>query len=162
MPLHDASHDHPVATALTAVTVAEGAGLIGVPFTGSAREWYAELRKPSFAPPPEVFGPVWTALYAMIGVAGWLVLRSPPSPQRKRALVLFGAQLALNAAWTPIFFGTRRKTLALVEIVVLWVALVATVRAFWRVRPLAAVLLLPYLAWVTFAAVLNGALVRLN
>lgn len=133
--------------------------VIGAAFP--APDYYARLDRPSWAPPGWLFGPVWTALYALMGVAAWLVAKRGGSGTRP-ALGLFGAQLALNAAWTPIFFGLRNPGLALVEIVVLWVAIAATVVAFLARRTAAGALLLPYLAWVSFAAVLNFEIWRRN
>jgi tryptophan-rich sensory protein len=126
-----------------------------------APDYYADLRKPSWAPPPWLFGPVWSVLYAMIGVAAWLVSRRGGSGTG-RALGLWGGQLALNAAWTPIFFGLRAPGPALVEIAVLWVAVVVTTVAFFARRTAAGALMLPYLAWVTFATALNFEIWRLN
>lgn len=125
--------------------------------------WYAGLEKPSWNPPAWVFAPVWTALYALMAVAGWLVWRQPGRlTLRRLALGAFAVQLVLNGAWSWLFFGLHRPGLALAEIVVLWLAIVATTLLFWRVRPLAGGLLLPYLAWVSFAVALNAALWRLN
>lgn len=124
-------------------------------------EYYAELRKPAWAPPSWLFGPVWTALYAMIGVAAWLVSRRGGAGTRG-ALGLWGVQLVLNAAWTPIFFGLRAPGPALVEISVMWVAIAATTVAFFARRTAAGALMLPYLAWVTFATALNFEIWRLN
>jgi translocator protein len=121
--------------------------------------WYAALRKPRWTPPGWIFAPVWSVLYTAMAVAAWLVWRSAgPGPE----LVLFAVQLALNAAWSWIFFGRHRPGLALADIVALWLAIAATLLAFRHARPLAAWLLVPYLAWVAFAAALNAALWRLN
>ncbi len=125
-------------------------------------EWYAALRKPAWNPPAWVFGPVWTALYTMMAVAAWLVWRRGGFAAQRRALALFLVQLALNAAWTPLFFGLRRPGLAFAEILLFWLALAATLLAFRPVSRGAAWLLAPYLAWVSFAAVLNFTLWRLN
>lgn len=127
-----------------------------------AGEWYRSLNKPSWNPPGWIFGPVWTALYAMMGVAAWLIWRRGGWSARAPALSLFLVQLALNAAWTPLFFGLRAPGLAFAEIVLLWLAILATLVAFWRVQRAGGWLLLPYLAWVSFAAVLNLAIWRLN
>jgi tryptophan-rich sensory protein len=132
---------------------------IGAPFP--APDYYRRLNKPSWAPPPRIFGPVWTALYAMIGTSAWLVARRGGGGTRA-ALGLWWAQLALNAAWTPIFFGARNRGLALVEILVTWVVIVATTVAFFTRRTAAGLLLLPYLAWVTFASALSYAVWRDN
>ena len=125
---------------------------IGIAFP--APDYYARLDKPGWAPPPWLFGPVWTVLYAMIGIAAWLVAERGGAAARP-ALRLWGVQLALNAAWTPIFFGLRSPGGALVAIIVMWIAIVATTVAFFARRTAAGALLLPYLAWVTFATVLN-------
>ncbi len=125
-------------------------------------EWYAALRKPSWNPPGWVFGPVWSALYTMMGVSAWLVWRRGGFAAQRGPLMLFLVQLGLNAAWTPLFFGWRRPGVALVEIILLWLTIGATILAFRRVSRPAAWLLVPYLAWVGFATVLNGTLWRLN
>ncbi|MBN1825215.1 MAG: tryptophan-rich sensory protein [Candidatus Eisenbacteria bacterium] len=125
-------------------------------------EWYASIAKPAWTPPNALFGPVWTALYAMMAVAAWLVWRERGWRRGAAPLGLFGLQLLLNAAWTGLFFGLRRPDAAFVEIVLLWISIAATALLFRRVRSLAAVLLLPYLAWVGFAAALNLAIWVLN
>lgn len=125
-------------------------------------EWYALLKKPSWNPPAWVFGPVWTALYAMMAVAAWLVWRRGGFAAQRRPLALFLVQLVLNAAWTPLFFGLKQPGWAFTEIVLLWWAITATLIAFRRVSQAAAWLLAPYLAWVSFAAALNFTLWRLN
>jgi tryptophan-rich sensory protein len=147
------------ASLLLCLAVAAGSGL----FTAmSVGDWYPALAKPWWTPPSAVFGPVWTVLYLTMGLALWLVWsRAGPQPVR-RAGWLFGAQLALNAAWSPLFFGLRSPGAALVAIGALWLAIAATVFAFWRVERVAGALLLPYWAWVTYAAALNWAIWRLN
>jgi benzodiazapine receptor len=122
-------------------------------------EWYPALRKPPWTPPGWAFGPVWTLLYPMIAVAGWRAWREQ---RGRRISLLFLVQLALNAAWPWLFFGERRLDLALADVVLLFVAVAATIVAFWRVHRGAALLLVPYLAWVGFAAALTHALWRLN
>jgi len=130
--------------------------------------WYAALEKPVWNPPAWVFAPVWTLLYAMMAVAGWLVWRAGAAelagevPLRGAALGVYAVQLVLNGAWSWLFFGLQRPGLAFGEIVLLWLAILGTAVLFWRVKPLAGALLVPYLAWVAFAAVLNLALWRLN
>lgn len=130
--------------------------------------WYVALQKPAWNPPNGVFAPVWTTLYALIGVSGWLAWRevwekrAAAAALGRTAFVFYAAQLALNAAWSWLFFGLHRPGVAFAEILLMWVAILANTVAFWRVRPLAGALLLPYLAWVTFAAVLNGTLWRMN
>jgi benzodiazapine receptor len=130
--------------------------------SGFANGWYADLAKPSFQPPGWTFGAVWTTLYTMMGIALAVVLDAPPSAERSRGLFLFGAQLVLNFAWSPIFFGAHRIDLALVVILVTSALVTATIISFWRIRPLAAALLLPYLAWLCLATVLNHETGRLN
>lgn len=125
-------------------------------------EWYAALKKPSWNPPGWVFGPVWTTLYTMMAVAAWLVWRQGGFAKQRKALALFIVQLALNAVWTPLFFGLHRPALAFAEIVILWLAIAATLAAFRPVSRAAGWLLAPYLVWVSFAAVLNYTLWRLN
>jgi translocator protein len=132
---------------------------IGVAFP--APDYYARLQKPAWAPPPWLFGPVWTALYAMMGTAAWLAAERRGTG-RGTALGLWGAQLALNAAWTPIFFGARARGVALVEILAMWVAICATTAAFFTRRTAAGLLMLPYLAWVTFATALTYEVWRRN
>ncbi|MEI7822883.1 MAG: TspO/MBR family protein [Verrucomicrobiota bacterium] len=125
-------------------------------------EWFAALKKPAWNPPSWIFGPVWTALYAMMAAAAWLVWQRGGWKEQRKPLLIFLAQLALNALWTPLFFGLHRPGVAFAEIVLLWLAIVATLVAFRPVNRTAAWLLVPYLAWVSFAAVLNGTLWRLN
>lgn len=125
-------------------------------------EWYASLKKPSWNPPGWVFGPVWTTLYVMMAVAAWLVWKRGGFAAQRRALALFLVQLTLNAAWTPLFFGLHRPGLAFAEILLLWLAIAATLAAFRPVSRVAASLLVPYLAWVSFAAFLNFTLWKLN
>jgi benzodiazapine receptor len=123
--------------------------------------WYDGLRQPSWSPPNRVFGPVWTLLYASMAVAAWLVWRQGCAEARV-PLAWFGVQLALNLAWTGLFFALRRPGPAFAEIILLWAVILATTVAFGRVSRLAAGLLAPYLAWVAYAAALNFALWRLN
>src|SRR5690606_36375657 len=120
------------------------------------------LEKPSFNPPAWVFGPVWTILYLMMAVAAWLVWRIGGWRPVALALVVFCAQLALNTLWSILFFGLQSPTVAAVEIVVLWLAILATILLFWKHQPVAALLLAPYLAWVSFAAVLNFSIAAMN
>jgi len=124
--------------------------------------WYDNLKKPSWNPPNWIFGPVWTALYATMAVAAWLVWNRGGFAVQRVALSLFLAQLLFNALWSPLFFGLRHPALAFADIVLLWLALLGTIVAFWKVRMIAGAMLLPYLAWVTFASALNFALWRLN
>jgi len=140
-----------------AILVCEAAGAIGGLATASSvRTWYATLAKPPFNPPAWIFGPVWTALYALMGVAAWLVWRKGLGAGGVRpALALFGVQLLLNVAWSFIFFGLHSPMYAFFELILLWLAILATAFAFAKVAPLAAILLVPYILWVSFAGVLN-------
>lgn len=131
---------------------------VGAAASASAPSFYAQLVQPPWAPPPWLFGPVWTTLYLMMGLAAWLAWRAGPSRRVRRALFVFVAQLVLNALWTWIFFSWQRGLLALIEINLLWLLILATTLLFWRIRPLAGALLIPYLAWVSFATALNAAL----
>lgn len=125
--------------------------------------WYAGLAKPSWTPPSSLFPIVWTALYIMMAVALWrLWEKAAPSPARHRAIALFLVQLALNAAWSPLFFGAHATRLALINIMLLLVAIALTMLASARVDRAAAWLLAPYLAWVGYAATLNGGIVWMN
>lgn len=145
------------------VALCIGGGVLGAVITAdSVRNWYPTLDKPSWTPPSWLFGPAWTVLYGMMAVAAWLVWRDAGWPAARGALALFGVQLALNFAWSPLFFGLRNPGLAFAEILVLWVAIAATLIGFWRHSSVAALLMAPYLAWTTFAALLNFAIWRMN
>jgi tryptophan-rich sensory protein len=136
-------------------------GGIGGFFTGSAvKTWYPTLRKPKWNPPSWLFGPVWTLLYILMGIAAWMIWRDGRFGGFPG--VAFGVQLILNLAWSWFFFGRRRPDWAFAEVVVLWLSILATTAAFWQADPVAGALFLPYLAWVTFASCLNGAIWRLN
>ncbi len=151
---------HPFVALILWIAAAMTAGLVGSRFMPG--EWYASLDKPSWNPPSAVFGPVWTVLYVLMGVAAWLVWKRAGFAGAPVALGLFGLQLVLNALWSYLFFGLQQPALAFIEIVVLWFAILATTIAFWRVSVPAGMLLLPYLAWVGFASALNLRLWRLN
>lgn len=144
--------------------ICEASGAAGALFTSSSvSTWYAEIAKPSFTPPGWVFGPVWTTLYFMMALACWLVLRTEAPRDAKRcALLFFWAQFAANAVWSPLFFGLRMPGLAFADIMLLWLLIALTLKAFFRVSQTAALLFLPYFAWVSFAAVLNGTIWRMN
>ncbi|GAA3915454.1 tryptophan-rich sensory protein [Amorphoplanes auranticolor] len=143
----------PFAAAVTAAALIGGLGV-----AGTAAE-YQNLEQPSWAPPSWLFGPVWTILYAMIAVAGWLVWRRTGW---NRALTVYAGQLVLNALWTPIFFGFGRYGLALIDIVAMWLLIGATIFLIRPVSRTAAWLLVPYWAWVTFATALNAAIWSAN
>ncbi|MFA5914229.1 MAG: TspO/MBR family protein [Burkholderiales bacterium] len=138
------------------------AALGGAATASSVGNWYPTLAKPAFNPPNWIFAPVWTALYFMMAVAGWRVWRRDGLRRARWALTLFALQLALNLAWSILFFGMHSIGAALIEIVVLLLAILATALAFWRRDRAAGMLFVPYAAWVAFAAVLNAAIWRLN
>lgn len=140
------------------------AGYIGSFFTGpSIPTWYADLNKPPFTPPNGVFAPVWTALFVLMGISAYLVWHEGLRAKGvKPALILFDIQLVLNVVWSFLFFGLESPFYAFVEIVVLWVAIALTIIAFRKVSRAAGLLLLPYLAWVTFATILTFSVWRLN
>jgi translocator protein len=134
----------------------------GAAFTfSSVNTWYPGLVKPSFNPPAWVFGPVWSVLYLSMVIAAWMVWISE-NPGTKSAMKIFLLQLFLNFLWSVFFFGFRNPGLAFAEIVVLWVMILATVLSFFKIRPAAGGILIPYLLWVSFAAVLNFTIWRLN
>ncbi len=147
---------------VVAVAVCLGGGaLSGLATASSVSSWYPSLARPSWTPPSAVFGPVWSILYLTMGIALWLVWRARPEGGGPETAA-FAVQLALNLAWSVLFFGLRRPDLAFAEVLALWLAIVATIVVFWRASPVAGALLLPYLAWVSFATCLNGAFWRLN
>ncbi len=137
------------------------AAAIGSAASISAGEFYGRLLKPSWAPPAGVFGPVWSVLYVMIAISGWLIYRSG-APSTKALLTLFVVQLILNALWSWTFFKWESGPASTATILALWIAIIATIVGFWRVNPAAGALMVPYLAWVSFAAALNMAIWRLN
>ncbi len=148
---------------IIAIVITELAGVIGGLFTTQAiPDWYVTLAKPEWTPPNWLFGPVWIVLYALMGVAAFLVWKKRNVKPVRMALGVFAAQLALNLAWSLIFFGWRNPGLAFAEIVVLWLAIVWTAAAFYKVSKPAAWLLFPYLLWVSFAACLNYVIWMLN
>jgi tryptophan-rich sensory protein len=145
------------------VTVCLGAGGLGaIATTSEIAGWYRTLAKPAWNPPDSVFGPVWTTLFILMAIAAWLVWRPAGLKAAAMPLALFGVQLALNVSWSWIFFGMHEPGWAFAEIVTLWLAIVATTIAFFRCSKPAGWLLVPYLAWVSFAAVLNFTIWRLN
>jgi tryptophan-rich sensory protein len=138
-------------------------GLGGIATASAIPTWYQGLDKPAWNPPNWVFGPVWTLLYVLMGVAAWLVWRQGwDNPQVRGALAIFGVQLLLNLFWSLIFFGLRSPGWAVLEIVVLWGFILATTVQFYRLESVAGLLLVPYQLWVTFAAVLNATIWQLN
>lgn len=138
-------------------------GVSGVVTARGVREWYPSLVKPSFNPPDWVFGPTWTVLYVLMGIAAFLVWQKGWDESGvKAALALYVVQLILNGLWSILFFGIQSPGWAFGEILLLWLCILATLVLFWRVTHVAGMLLLPYAAWVTFAAVLNGSIWILN
>ena len=135
---------------------------VGAVASIQAKSFYSQLAQPEWAPPPSLFGPVWTVLYALMAIAAWLVWRSGGFRINRIALSLFLVQLAPNALWSWLFFAWHHGAFAFADIVLLWILIVATLVSFWRVRPLAGTLLIPYLLWVSFAAVLNYSVWQLN
>ena len=125
-------------------------------------DWYAALSKPTWNPPNWLFGPVWGILYLLMAIAAWLVWRKSGFAGAAIPLGIFVLQLGLNAAWSWLFFGRHELGLALIEILVLWGAILGTIIGFWRLNPISGILLVPYLLWVTFTAVLNFTIWRLN
>jgi len=149
---------------VVSIAVCELAGIVGSVFTmPSIPGWYAGLAKPSFNPPNWIFGPVWTLLYALMGLAAYLVYEKGfKRPEVKKALAVFAAQLVMNTLWSIVFFGAHRILGAAVVIVLLWAMILATILLFHRISKAAAYLLVPYILWVSFATVLNASLYVLN
>jgi tryptophan-rich sensory protein len=149
---------------VVSIAACELAGIIGSVFTTpSIPGWYAGIAKPSFNPPNWIFGPVWTLLYALMGLAAYLVYEKGfKRPEVKKALAVFAAQLLLNALWSIVFFGAHMILGAAVVIVLLWAMILATILLFTKISKTAAYLLVPYILWVTFAAVLNVSFYVLN
>lgn len=138
------------------------AGLGSIATTPEINGWYQTIEKPSWNPPDWVFGPIWTTLYIMMAIAAWLVWRTDGFKTAGRPLILFALQLTLNVAWSWIFFGLHKPGWAFAGLVVLWLAIVATTAIFFQRSKMAGWLMVPYLAWVSFAGVLNFAIWRLN
>jgi len=146
------------------ITVCLSTGILGSFATrNSITNWYAHLSRPSFTPPDWTFGVVWPVLYVMMGISAFLIWNMDINRRQVRvALGVFALQLILNGLWTPIFFGLHLIGVALVEIVMMWAAILLTIFTFWKVSKAAALLLLPYILWVSFAVVLNASLFLLN
>ena len=145
------------------IAICLGAGGLGaIATTPEIEGWYATIAKPSWNPPDSVFGPVWTTLFVMMAVAAWLIWKPAGFKAAKTPLTLFAVQLVLNVAWSWVFFHFHQPGWAFVEIVVLWLAIGVTTIAFFKTSKIAGWLMVPYLAWVSFASVLNFAIWRLN
>ncbi|MBW2976054.1 tryptophan-rich sensory protein [Candidatus Woesearchaeota archaeon] len=148
---------------LVSVLLCQLAGIIGSVFTASSvSTWYLELNKPGFNPPNRVFFPVWITLYFLMGISLYLFWSKAKKRQLKTGLVIFGIQLFLNMLWSLLFFGLKSPLLGLIEIIVLWAAIAMTIAYFYRTSKSASYLLVPYILWVSFAAVLNFYLFYLN
>lgn len=154
------------------IIICNGAGILGslVTSTGPG-SWYDEIAKPPFTPPSWIFAPAWITLYTLMGISLyliWMEITSPPFQEGKKkkqaqtALLLFAGQLFLNVLWSFIFFGMQSPLYGLIEIILLWLVIMATMIAFWRIKKTAALLLIPYLLWVTFAATLTYSIFILN
>jgi translocator protein len=152
----------PMRSLLSTIAVVFAAAALAAVANLQAAPFYEALRRPAWAPPATVFGPVWSVLYLLMAVAMWLVWRLPPSGARRTAARLFALQLGLNVLWSWLFFRIHSGGGAFVDVVLLWCTVAATAFVFWRLRPLASVLLWPYLAWVSFALCLNLSVWRLN
>lgn len=145
------------------IIVCEGIGFLGSAFTfPSIPTWYATLNKPAFNPPNWIFAPVWTTLYFLMGVSLFLILEKKLKKQRNFLIILFSIQLFLNFLWSIIFFGVHLPTLALIEITFLWISIALLIIDFWKFSKSAAILLVPYILWVSFASILNLYVVLLN
>lgn len=154
---------HPIVKLFISIAIPVATGLIASWFTAqSVNNWYASLERPSFAPPNWVFGPVWTFLYLLMGVSLYLIWRQPPGSQKEKALFIFGLQLACNFIWSFLFFYLNNPAMALVDIVILWLLILLMLVRFFKLKPMAAWLNIPYLLWVSFATALNAAFWYLN
>lgn len=141
----------------------QGAALVGSVFTiSSIPTWYASLNKPSFNPPNWLFGPVWTLLYTLMAVALYLVWKQGLNERTKPAIIIFLIQLGLNVLWSYLFFSLKAPAVAFSEILILWLAILATIIKFYSLNRTAGLILIPYLAWVSFASVLNFFVAKLN
>ena len=159
MPMSPRPLSHQLAGLIVWLLVVFAAAAIGAVASIDAPAFYTQLAKPAWAPPAGVFGPVWSVLYALMGVSAWLVWRLRPG---KKAWVLFFAQLAANALWSWLFFAWHHAGAATAEVLVLLALIAATIRAFWQSSRVAAGLLLPYLLWVAFASALTWSVWQAN
>ncbi len=148
---------------VTSIAVPLGLGAIAGMFTAqSVADWYETLNRPWFNPPNWVFGPVWTLLYIIMGISLYLVWNQKPSKKRNIALYIFAIQMILNFAWSFIFFYSQMIGAAFIEIILLWISIIAMLILFYRVKPISAYINIPYLLWVSFATLLNGSYYYLN
>lgn len=160
--MHSHSTTQQVAGLIAWLALAFAAAAVGAVASVQAASFYSQLARPSWAPPPIVFGPVWSVLYALMGVAAWLVWRQSKEEGHILPIALFVAQLAVNALWSWLFFAWHLGAGAFADVLVLLALIAATIIAFWRVRPLAGILLLPYFAWVSFASALTWSVWQSN
>jgi tryptophan-rich sensory protein len=137
-------------------------GISGFFTTEAIPTWYAGLQKPSFNPPNWIFGPVWTALYVIMGISLYMIVNLPQSAQRTQATWIFAGQMLLNFGWSFIFFKWQKPSWAFAEIILLWIFILWMIVSFYKLKPVAGLLQLPYIAWVSFASVLNYAIWQLN
>ncbi len=148
---------------LISVLLCEFVGLAGsIPTFPSIANWYQTLNKPGFTPPNWLFGPAWTTLYALMGISLFLVWEKRKKKGARLALAIFGLQLTLNFFWSIIFFGLHQPLFAFIEIILLWLAIFITIKKFYPISKTAGLILIPYLAWVSFASVLNFFIAKLN
>ncbi len=148
---------------IISIILTVGLGSLGGLFTiAEIPTWYAGLNKPSFNPPNWIFGPMWTTLYLLMGISFYMIWKIPPSPARTQAIRIFVIQFVLNFCWSIIFFSMHQIGWALVEIIAMWVCILLTILQFRKLSTTAAVLLIPYLLWVSFASLLNGSIWQLN
>lgn len=148
---------------IVSIIVPLGLGSIAGIFTAqSVPEWYATLNRPSFNPPNWIFGPVWTMLYILMGISLFMIWKQDMSKERNLAILVFMLQLLLNFGWSFIFFYFNMIGFALIEIILLWISILFMLLLFYKIKPIAAYINIPYLLWVTFATVLNGSYYFLN
>ncbi len=149
---------------VVSIVICQLAGLIGSLFTTpSIPTWYATLQKPSFTPPNWLFAPVWTTLFVLMGISAFLVWRKGLNDKQVRiSLSIFGAQLILNILWSIMFFGLKSPLVGFIEISILWLAILFTILKFFKISKTAGILLIPYILWVSFAAILNISIMILN
>jgi len=148
---------------IISILIAQSAGIIGSAFTASSvNTWFETLTKPAFNPPSWLFSPVWITLYALMGVAAYLVWRKKDRAGAKTALAFYGAQLAFNTLWSILFFGFKNPGAAFIEIIILLILIILTQGLFWKIDRWAGALMIPYIAWVSFATFLNYAIWQLN
>lgn len=134
----------------------------GIATASSIDTWYVDLTKPTFNPPNYLFGPVWTCLYILMGISFYIILQSPKTELRKKAIIIFYTQLFLNFCWSFLFFKFQLLGLAFIEIIFIWVSIVMMIILYFEINKTAALLQIPYLLWVSFASILNGSIWFLN